>query len=270
MFTLGIDIGASKVSAALVKNGGVVRFKKAEYGNRDAKSIEGKVLRLIDSVLGGAKVSGIGMGVPCPFDKAGKPVKCSNIPLLAPLRLSKILAAKYRLPVFLENDVKASALAEIKYGLGREIKNFVLAAFGTGIGGAIIIDGKLYKGGLGWAGEFGHTIVQIVKRKAQIIPIKWEKTASAQFLRAGGGKSAWAENAALGLLNITYALAPEYIVIGGGLLSLWDKKFNKKVIAAMRRLNPISGLPLPKILRAKTGERGGAIGAALLPTIYRR
>ena len=263
MLALGIDIGASKVAAALVKSDRILRNVKIAYQHKTVAGVNAAILAAAGSVVGKSKIAGIGLGVPCALGKNKKILACANIPALNPGEIAKVLGRTYRTPVIIENDVKAAALAELKYGIGRKTKNFVFLAFGTGIGGAIVIDGKLYKGTLGWAGEFGHTKM----------PMEWEKIASAQFLRTHKGKDAidkLAQNIAVGLLNITYALAPEYIVIGGGLSSLWDKKFEAKVISTMKRLRISSKLPLPKVIRARFGENAGVIGAALLPSIAKR
>ena len=92
-------------------------------------------------------------------------------------------------------------------------------------------------------------------------------------MRTHKGKSAvnkLAQNIAVGLLNISYALAPEYIVIGGGLSSLWNKKFEAKVVSTMKRLRLSSKMPLPKVVRSRLGENAGVIGAALLSSIAMR
>ncbi|MFY9462013.1 MAG: ROK family protein [Candidatus Sungiibacteriota bacterium] len=263
MLALGIDIGASKVAAALVKSDRILRNVKIAYQHKTVAGVNAAILAAAGSVVGKSKIAGIGLGVPCALGKNKKILACANIPALNPGEIAKVLGRTYRTPVIIENDVKAAALAELKYGIGRKTKNFVFLAFGTGIGGAIIIDGKLYKGTLGWAGEFGHIRM----------PMDWEKIASAQFLRTHKGEGAvdkLAQNIAIGLLTITYALAPEYIVIGGGLSSLWDKKFEAKVISTMKRLQISSKLPLPKVVRSRFGENAGVIGAALLPIVAKR
>lgn len=169
-------------------------------------------------------------------------------------------------------------MAELKYGAGRKSKNFVFVALGTGIGGAIIADGKIYKGGLGWAGEFGHTIIKIQNSKSSAKSgsasggkiqeySEWERVSTKRFLRSKKTPkdvNEFAKTIALGFVNITYALAPEYIVIGGGFLSLWDSQFNRKVLSAMRRMSILPGPSFPKIIRSKFGERAGVVGASLL------
>lgn len=262
MYTLGIDIGASKVAAALAKDGRILSNTKISYTRKTTAAVNAAIFAAADSAVKNSKISGIGLGVPCALGKNGKVLACANIAALKPERIAKTLNGTHGARVFIENDVKVAALAELKYGIGRKSMNFVFLAFGTGIGGAIVIDGKLYKGTLGWAGEFGHIRM----------PMDWEKIASAQFLRAHQGQNAvnrLAQNIAAGLLNITYALAPEYIVIGGGLLSLWNKKFQRNVVLTMKKIRLSPTLPLPKIVRSRFGENAGVIGAALLPGLQR-
>lgn len=268
MYTIGIDIGASKVAAVLVRHGQILRFQKMEFRARGGRSIKQIVLQVLESVRGGARISSIGIGLPCIFGADGKPFFCPNIRDLDPAALSRTIAKQYRTPVFLENDVKAAALAELKYGIGKKFKNFIFVAFGTGIGGAIVVDGKVYKGGLGWAGEFGHTVMQTKNKKAKAKSfVEWEETCTKKFLKSGKTDkdvSSFAESIALGFVNITYALAPEYIVVGGGLSSLWNKRFSEKIYAAAGRIRVSRKLFLPKIIVSSLKDRGGVLGAALL------
>lgn len=273
MYTIGIDIGASKVAAALVKHGQILRFQKMEFKARGGRSIKQTVLQALDSVRGSGRISGVGVGVPCIFGADGKPFSCPNIRDLNPVALSRIIAKQYRTPVFLENDVKAAALAELKYGVGKKSKNFVFVAFGTGIGGAIVVDGKIYKGAFGWAGEFGHTVVktQISKSKFQKME-DWEAISTKKFLKSGRtfkDVNDFAESIALGFVNITYALAPEYIVVGGGLSLLWNKRFSEKIYAAVERMQVSKKLFLPKIIVSSLKNKGEVLGVALLADMRR-
>lgn len=253
MTTIGIDIGASKVAAALVKNGRILRFKKSALDQKDSAAVLRQVLKCLEAVRGQGKFFGIGIGVPCAIDQRGIIIACANIPALHTERIVKAVSARYRVPVFRENDVKAAALSEVRYGIGRKSKNFVFVAFGTGIGGAIVIDGKLYKGASGLAGEFGH----------MPMPVNWEKTASVKLFKRQ--RKHWVKNAARGLLAITYAIGPEYIVIGGGLASLWDQRLEKELTGAMKKMAFSRNFVLPKIVRARFSDKAGALGAALLP-----
>lgn len=266
MTTLGIDIGASKVAGALVKEGFVLRRAKIVYRRKTSAEINAAVLSVAKQVTGNSKIRGIGVGVPCALGKRKEVLGCANTPALNPAAIAKILARKYHAPVTIENDVKVAALAELTHGIGRKSKNFVFVAFGSGIGGAIVVDGKIYTGALGWAGEFGHMKMHIMNNKSKTVFANWEKLASAQFLKSYRGANVmkiFAKNIAVGLLNIVYVLAPEYIVVGGGLVNLWNKKFLHAVISEMKK----SELPMPKIVLSRFGEYAGAYGAALLTAV---
>src|SRR3989344_1024798 len=268
MFTLGIDIGASKVAAALVRNTKIVRQVRISYRHKTPSGINAAIFTAAASTIGNSKIAGIGFGVPCALGKNNEVLACANIRALRSDKIAKKLRGIYHVPVLIENDVKAATLAELKYGIGRKSKNFVFIAFGTGIGGAIVINGKLYKGTLGWAGEFGHTLIQVKNLKLKAKSFKdWEEISTKRFLKSEKGAidiAEFAQAVGLGLLNITNALAPECIIIGGGLSSLWNKKFEAKVVSIMRRLRISSKLPLPKVMRSRFGENAGIIGAALL------
>ncbi len=267
MYTLGVDVGASKVSAALVGNGKILRLKKIEYRSKTPAAIRDTILNCAAAVIGKAKIAGVGIGVPCALGARRETLVCANIPGFRPEKIAAEFSKKYRVPVIIENDVKAAALAELVSGAGKKSKNFVFVALGTGIGGAIVIDGKLYKGALGWAGEFGHTIVNIKYQKSKIKILEdWEGISTKRFLKSKKGPKDikdFAKNIGIGLLNIAYAFAPEVIVVGGGLSSLWTSRFEKTVRSAMFRTSVSRKMPLPKIMRSRLGERAGVTGAAL-------
>jgi glucokinase len=125
------------------------------------------LLRIIDDCLGQASdrrlaVEGIGIGLPGIVDvDAGMFSKgIARIPELAEIQLAGRIQAKTGVPTFMDNDVNALALAEWIWGLGRGAASLVMLALGTGLGGALILDGRLVRGRNGYGGEFGHVSVK--------------------------------------------------------------------------------------------------------------
>ena len=90
---------------------------------------------------------------------AGKVVIASNVAGFRNLVLTRPISERLGIPAFIENDVSAAALGELSFGAGRGVRNLLHAGLGTGIGGGIVIDGRLYRGSAGLAGEIGHMIL---------------------------------------------------------------------------------------------------------------
>jgi glucokinase len=106
----------------------------------------------------GAKA--IGLGIPCTIDrKAGLAISAVNLPIVGvPVR--DLIQERIGLPVFLDNDANVAALAEQRYGAARGARNAVVLTIGTGIGGGLVLDGRVYRGSTGAGAELGHVVVE--------------------------------------------------------------------------------------------------------------
>jgi len=131
----------------------ILRFKTKKTKKDFLKSVVNGIHLILE---GQKKLKGIGVSVASPVLN-GVVLNPPNLPLKN-FNLEKFLRKKFRVKVKVENDANCYALAELKYGCGKNCKNFVLVAIGTGIGGGIVINGKLYTG-KGCAGEIGHIII---------------------------------------------------------------------------------------------------------------
>jgi glucokinase len=106
-------------------------------------------------------VDALGVGIPSLIDqRVGRAVSSVNIPL-ADVDLRDHLAARFGVPVMIENDANAAALAEHRFGAGRGARHMIMLTLGTGIGGGLILDGSLYRGAIGAAGELGHITLDL-------------------------------------------------------------------------------------------------------------
>lgn len=118
--------------------------------------LEGAVGELVDD-----EVAAIGVGIPSTIDqRAGRAVASVNVPL-TDVDLPARLRERFGLPAAIENDANAAALAEHRYGAGRGTKHMVMLTLGTGIGGGLILDGRLYRGAVGAAAELGHVTIDL-------------------------------------------------------------------------------------------------------------
>ncbi|AFR28510.1 ROK family glucokinase [Arthrobacter sp. Rue61a] len=157
---IGIDIGGTKVAAGVVDaDGRVLAEARRSTPGADPRAVEQTIVELVDELSAGHRIASVGIGAAGWMDLDGGTVLFS--PHLAwrnePLResLQKLL----RRPVLLTNDADAAAWAEWRFGAGQGESRLVCITLGTGIGGAMVMDGRVERGRFGVAGEFGHQII---------------------------------------------------------------------------------------------------------------
>jgi glucokinase len=163
-YIIGIDLGATCVKVGLVNAKNKILLKK-----KFATKIYCSKLKLIEAIIRAVEdlmrekkldkkdILGIGMGLPGPIDsKEGIVQFFPNIPGWYRVPLKKIIQNRFNIPTFIDNDVNLMALAESKIGSGKNAKNIICLTLGTGVGGGIILEGRLYRGWKLSAGEIGH------------------------------------------------------------------------------------------------------------------
>ncbi|HXW78379.1 MAG TPA: ROK family protein [Acidimicrobiales bacterium] len=160
---LALDIGATKMEAGFVdKRGDILRSEGSSTPpGDDAERIFLEVTRLLDGLLGsdGNKPSALGVGCAGPVNNRSE-VSPLNIPAWRGFPLRLRLEERYGLPTFLELDTKALALAEGWRGAARGSQNYLAMVVSSGIGGGLVLDGRLVEGRTGNAGHVGHVIVE--------------------------------------------------------------------------------------------------------------
>ncbi|GAV21541.1 ROK family protein [Carboxydothermus pertinax] len=164
-FVVGIDLGGTKIYTALANLKGELLAELIEPTEKEEKKLLNQLGTMVKAVIAKAgvakeKVLGIGIGAPGTVDfRTGTIITVPNLPWQNyPLKVK--LQALLRLPVEVDNDANLAALGEYKYGVGRGHRDMVYVTVSTGVGSGIIIDGQLYRGSSGSAGELGHTIVE--------------------------------------------------------------------------------------------------------------
>ena len=157
---LGIDVGGTKLAAALVTDTGEILDKEqAPTEGEDAEAVFSLLLSLVEGVRSGDEVAcGVGCGGPMSPD--GELVSPLNIPAWRDFPLRRRLAEATKLPTFVDNDAKALALGEGWVGAAGDEENFIAMVVSTGVGGGIVLDGRLLDGSAGNAGHIGHVIVE--------------------------------------------------------------------------------------------------------------
>lgn len=209
-----------------------------------------------------------------------------NIPYYTGMRVKSLIENKTGIPTFVENDVNSAALGEAHFGAAKGVSDFVCLTLGTGIGGAIFLNNKLYKGSASSAGELGHMIIHsggkqctcggegcyecyasasaLIKAVNKVSPV--ELNAFQIFEKENIEKpeirseiDKWIDEIIVGLVNIIYIFNPSMIVLGGGIMNedyiieLIDRKIYTRLMDNFKNV---------KIVRPKLGNDAGMIGAA--------
>jgi glucokinase len=161
---LGVDVGGTKVAVGLVDHNGkiVAQGRKPMVANGTAEAglqaVADAIDSLASSVPGG--IHSIGICAPGPLDpKSGVVLNPPNLPCWRNFPLAEKIRSMYHVPVRVDNDANAAALAETRWGAARGFRYVFYATIGTGIGSGIVFDGRIYHGNTGSAGEGGHVSI---------------------------------------------------------------------------------------------------------------
>ena len=290
---LGLDLGGTNIKVVVVETSdGAIPdvVYTAQGATRSDEGPESVARRLIslgaEAISEAGPVDGAGVGVPGLFDfDSGEVIFFTNLPGPwegFPLRAR--LAEGLGVPVNLINDARAFTLAEGMVGAGRGARTLACFTLGTGIGGGLMIDGKLSFGAFGIAGEMGHQTVdpegllcgcgnrgclEAVARPPVIAAAARKKDFEEVLDGLAVGERAStkamataAEHFGVGLANVITMIGPDRIVIGGGVANAGDVVLDPIREAVKRRLTLVPPAAV-SIVPASLGETAGAIGAAL-------
>jgi glucokinase len=158
---IGVDLGGTKLLAGVVD-------EQLEVHDRVHQVVTGMSEQAVIDVISGsvseliqrnADVEAVGFGIPCLIDQRdGHAVMCVNLPL-ADVPFRDVMSEQLGIPVFIDNDGNVTTLAETRFGAARGARDVVGLTIGTGIGGGLVLDGKLYRGHAGSAAELGHMVI---------------------------------------------------------------------------------------------------------------
>lgn len=156
---IAVDLGGTKMLVGVVDREGVVLERSVRPTDTDSQEeLLAELGRLVDQHLD-ETVGAIGVGIPSTIDqRAGRAVFSTNIPL-ADLDFRDWLMSRFGLPAAIENDANAAAMAEHRFGAGRGSRHLVLLTLGTGIGGGLVLDDRIYRGSVGAGAELGHITI---------------------------------------------------------------------------------------------------------------
>lgn len=303
---IGIDVGGTTIKGAIIDKDGKIFGEDSVVtgkGKEIADGIEVLCNRLIvNSGIAIEQVKGIGIGCAGVIDAEHGVVVLANNLMLKEFPLAKLVEEKMHLPVKMTNDANAAALGEAKFGAGKNYKDSVLVTLGTGVGGGIVIDGKLFEGYKSAGAELGHMVIEHGGNKctcgrrgcfeayssatALIKRTRWameEDTSSVMWqhttLDTVSGKTAfdhekndiaahevvdwYIKYLACGLVNIANIFRPQIIMLGGG-VSKQGKNLTEPLQSIMDRELFASHYAPVKVACATLGSSAGALGAAAL------
>lgn len=159
---IGIDLGGTNVRVAKVSLEGKIlqEFKSPCYAQEGPEKVTSNIIELLGKIDDIKSCSGIGIGVAGPVDTVTKQLKMStNLPGLAFYPICESIEKAFGLPTYMDNDANVAGLAEALLGAGRGHKVVYFIIHGTGIGGALVVNGQVVSGKNGYAGEIGNIIV---------------------------------------------------------------------------------------------------------------
>ncbi len=298
MYRIGIDLGGTNTAAGLVDENGRIIDRESVKTNlpTNLDRIAGDIISLCTALmsrngLGNADIASVGVGVPCTANKQTGWMEDADHLGFSGGPLQSRLREALQLPVYIENDANAAALGEFLGG-GYEGDSFILVTLGTGVGGGIILGGKLITGINNAAGEVGHMAIHMdgepcgcgsygcfeaYASASALIRHAREATgediteAKEVFDRAAAGEQVFVHlldeyttHVSVGLANLINIFGPAYICIGGGvshagdalLLPVRQKTYEKMYAKAAQRK--------PQIVLARLHNDAGILGAALL------
>jgi glucokinase len=287
---IGIDLGGTAIKLGRFRADGscqqslTVDTPQPATPKAVVEVIKSAIARLISEAKP-TQIKGIGIGMPGPTDVAGRvAVVAINLSGWKNVPLAGLLEQATGLPVILANDANCAGLGETWLGAGQGYQNAILLTLGTGVGGAIILNGHLFTGPYGSAGELGlitinfdgpacnsgnqgsleqYVSIQAIRRETGKEPLELAKLAESGDPKAIAYWQNYGQLLGAGLASLIYIFTPEVIILGGGIsaginlfLPSTQAEIEKRVLAGSR-----IGL---KIVPAKLGNQAGMVGAAKL------
>ncbi len=167
-FAVGVDLGGTNLKGVIMSPDGACRHltRIRTEANKGGKQVLANILTLIATLLEKEEASpehlaGVGIGSPGFVDRSGVVLGgAENLPGWKGMQIFEPIRERFGLSAWASNDVSVTALAESRFGAGRGLENMVCFALGTGVGGGVVLGGKLYEGAYGMAGELGHIVVE--------------------------------------------------------------------------------------------------------------
>jgi glucokinase len=284
---IGVDLGGTAIKLGRYTHTGkcIASLKIATPHPSTPEPVIREIATAIQELDPHKDAIAIGVGTPGPADVNGRIAKLAiNLPGWVDVPVSDQLEALTGLPTGVENDANCAALGESWLGAGRHFQNWILLTLGTGVGGAIFLNGQLFVGHNGTAGELGlvtvdlngppcnsgnqgsleqHASAQAIRRRTGLEP---KDLADKALAGDGDAIAFWQQygrELAAGIASTVYVLAPQAVILGGGISAAAELFMPTLQAEVERRVKPTSREGL-EIAIAELGNRAGTVGAARL------
>jgi glucokinase len=297
-YAVGIDIGGTKTAIGIVDEQGRVAGQSVIHTDL-SKTPEQMVQAMAEVVVQLQKetgitdegILGIGLGIPGPLDAAAGKFACPpNLPTWANFEVAAEFSKYFSFPMQVQNDATAAALAEKWIGAAQENDHFIYLTISTGIGAGLFLNGKLYSGFRGNAGDAGHIVIDpslgtcICGQKGcfewvasgtaiarQATEIRGKETTTKEAFALYGQRDPQMtelvgrifEYISMGIVSLINTFDPEKVVIGGGVSQVGDPLFTW-IRAYVKRLALSPGGKETEIVPVQLNQDAGFIGAAAL------
>ncbi len=286
---LGIDLGGTNVKIGVCDDAGGIKGRvsipsQADRGPQDTVNRMADAAEMIMENTGRARACG--SGLPGPLDLERRTLsRANNLPGWIKVPYPDLLGKRLGIPTFMENDANCAAWGEYIAGVGRGTQSLVLYTLGTGIGGGLVINGDLWVGASGGAGELGHMTMDPdgppcacgqngcleQYASATAVATRWGKGGARECFDAARAGDAgamavvdWAADAlALGIANMTRVLHPEMIVLAGGMAQAGTLLLEKVREGVRKRCFPAFFERIRIEISQVSGDDAGWLGAAL-------
>jgi glucokinase len=284
---IGVDLGGTNIKLGCYTRDGkcLASLKMGTPQPSTPEPVIAEIAAAIHKLDPGKEAIALGIGTPGPADVNGRIAKLAiNLPGWVDVPLADRLEALTGLSTVVGNDANCAGLGESWVGAGRHFQNWILLTLGTGVGGAIFINGELFVGHNGTAGELGLVTVdlngspcnsgnqgsleqnasaQAIRRRMGLEPKELAERAGAGDLGAIAFWQQYGCELAAGITSTVYVLAPQAVIIGGGICAASDLFLPTLKAEVERRVKPTSREGL-QIAIAELGNQAGMAGAARL------
>lgn len=285
---LGVDVGGTKCLGVAVDASGAVIDEVRLPTPRGVAALVDTIATMVEQLGGGDHV---GVGLPGLVAPNGVLRAAPNLPDVVEAPLGELLGRRTNMAVSLDNDATCATLAEWRSGAGRGVDDLIVVTLGTGIGGGLVMGGRLQRGAHGFAGEIGHMVIDPGGRLCGCGGRGcWERYASGSALadharvltgsmvtgeavvEAARAGQHWAQDVievfadwvAVGLANLANAVDPARFVLGGGVAEAGDVVLEPIRAAFTQRLYAPQHRVVAEIAISEYASYAGAVGAALL------